>query len=83
MFKLAVLCAILAVAVAAPGGLTGIVLDHGVGPITAPLVVAHAAPAPAHVIAQPVAPAIHSAPIVTKTYLTHAALPVLSAHGLH
>ncbi|XP_076174422.1 uncharacterized protein LOC143150206 [Ptiloglossa arizonensis] len=85
MFKLAVLAAILAVATAAPGGLTGIVADHGIGPITAPLVLSHAAAiAPAaHVIAQPVAPIVHTAPVVTKTVLTAAPLPLLSAHGLH
>ncbi|XP_017796304.1 PREDICTED: uncharacterized protein LOC108577638 [Habropoda laboriosa] len=82
MFKLAVLAAILAVATAAPGGLTGIVADHGIGPITAPLVVSHAALPAAHVIAQPVAPIVRTAPIVTKTVLTAAPLPLLS-HGLH
>ncbi|CAL7937543.1 unnamed protein product [Xylocopa violacea] len=82
MFKLAVLAAVLAVAAAAPGGLTGIVADHGIGPITAPLVVGHAAPlAAAHVIAQPVAPIVRTAPIVTKSVLTAAPLPLLSAHG--
>ncbi|XP_003484802.1 flagellar hook-length control protein-like [Bombus impatiens] len=84
MFKLAVLAAVLAVATAAPGGLTGIIADHATGPITAPLVVSHAALAPAaHVIAQPVAPIVRTAPIVTKSVLTAAPLPLLSAHGLH
>ncbi|XP_003401598.1 flagellar hook-length control protein-like [Bombus affinis] len=85
MFKLAVLAAVLAVATAAPGGLTGIIADHATGPITAPLVVSHAAAlAPAaHVIAQPVAPIVRTAPIVTKSVLTAAPLPLLSAHGLH
>ncbi|CAK9824225.1 hypothetical protein ANTRET_LOCUS2426 [Anthophora retusa] len=84
MFKLAVLAAILAVATAAPGGLTGIIADHGVGPITAPLIVSHAAALPAAhaVIAQPVAPIVRTAPIVTKSVLTAAPLPLLS-HGLH
>ncbi|XP_012142573.1 uncharacterized protein LOC105662699 [Megachile rotundata] len=83
MFKLAVLAAILAVATAAPGGLTGIVGDHGIGPITAPVVLSHApALAAAHVIAQPVAPIVRTAPIVTKAVLTAPALPLLS-HGLH
>ncbi|CAD1480369.1 unnamed protein product, partial [Heterotrigona itama] len=79
----AVLVAILAVATAAPGGLTGIVADHGIGPIHAPLVVSHAAPAVAHVIAQPVAPIVRTAPIVTKSVLAHAPLPLLAAHSLH
>lgn len=78
----AVLAAILAVATAAPGGLTGIIADHAVGPITAPLVLSHAAPlAAAHVIAQPVAPVIRTAPIVTKSVLTAAPLPLLAGHG--
>ncbi|XP_066582578.1 uncharacterized protein [Prorops nasuta] len=61
MFKLAVLAAVLAVAVAAPGGLTGIVLDHGLGPIHAPQVISHSAPVAAHVVHQPV---VHQQPIV-------------------
>ncbi|XP_035728334.1 uncharacterized protein LOC118444295 [Vespa mandarinia] len=86
MFKLAVFAAILAVAVAAPGGLTGIAISPGTGPIHAPQVVAAAVPvAAAHVVAQPVAPAVHQTPIVTRTVLNHAAYaaPLLAAplHG--
>ncbi|XP_011644596.1 uncharacterized protein LOC105431842 [Pogonomyrmex barbatus] len=77
MFKLAVFAAILAVALAAPGGLTGVAISHGTGPILAPAVIS-AAPAlslgGAHVIAQPVAPAVHTPPVVTRT--------VLAGHGL-
>lgn len=82
IFPQAVLAAILAVATAAPGGLTGIVTDHGIGAIHAPLVVSAAALPAAHVIAQPVAPIVRTAPIVTKSVLTAAHLPLLS-HGLH
>ncbi|XP_034938291.1 uncharacterized protein [Chelonus insularis] len=72
MFKLIVLAAVLAVAAAAPGGLTGVVLDHGLGHIHAPAVISHAASHP-HVVHQPVAPVVHRAPIVTHTVLnTHA-----------
>ncbi|XP_053977654.1 uncharacterized protein LOC128875791 [Hylaeus volcanicus] len=82
MFKLAVLAAILAVATAAPGGLTGIVPDHAIGPIQAPLVLGAAVAAPvAHVISQPVAPIVRTPAIVTKSVLTAAPLPLLSAHG--
>ncbi|XP_054008711.1 flagellar hook-length control protein-like [Hylaeus anthracinus] len=83
MFKLAVLAAILAVATAAPGGLTGIVPDHAIGPIQAPLVLGAAAVAApvAHVISQPVAPIVRTPAIVTKSVLTAAPLPLLSAHG--
>ncbi|KAF7386893.1 hypothetical protein HZH66_011345 [Vespula vulgaris] len=64
----AVLAAILAVAVAAPGGLTGIAISPGTGPIHAPQVVSAAVPvAAAHVVAQPVAPVVHQTPIVTRT----------------
>ena len=63
----------MAVAAAFPGGLTGVVLDHGLGPIHAPQVVSHAV-SHAHVIAQPVAPVVHAAPIVTRT--------VINTHGL-
>nr|XP_012215021.1 PREDICTED: larval/pupal cuticle protein H1C-like [Linepithema humile] len=86
MFKLAVFAAVLAVAFAAPGGLTGIAVSHGIGPIVAPAVVsapvalAHAAPV-AHVIAQPIAPAVHSAPVVTRTVLAGHGAPLLSLHG--
>ncbi|XP_026825993.1 uncharacterized protein LOC113562077 [Ooceraea biroi] len=77
MFKLAVFAAILAVAFAAPGGLTGVSIEHpAIGPIVAP---AHVVAAPAlsygaHVIAQPIAPVVHSPAVVTKTYL--------AGHGL-
>lgn len=82
IFPQAVLAAILAVAVAAPGGLPGIIADHSIGPITAPLVVSHAAPlVAAHVVAQPVSPIVRTAPIVTKSVLTAAPLPLLSVHG--
>ncbi|XP_014608933.1 uncharacterized protein LOC122513725 [Polistes fuscatus] len=85
MFKLAVLAAILAVAAAAPGGLTGIAISAGTGPIHAPQVVAAAAPVAAHVVAQPVAPAVLQTPIVTRTVLNHAAYaaPLLHAAPLH
>ncbi|XP_011691916.1 PREDICTED: uncharacterized protein LOC105452486 [Wasmannia auropunctata] len=76
MFKLAVFVAILAVAFAAPGGLTGVAISSGLGPITAPQVIA-AGPAISHgavVLAQPIAPAVHTAPVVTRT--------VLAGHGL-
>ncbi|XP_018299797.1 uncharacterized protein [Mycetomoellerius zeteki] len=76
MFKLAIFAAILAVAVAYPGGLTGVAISHGLGPIVAPQVVA-AAPAISHgavLLAQPAAPAVHTPAIVTKT--------VWSGHGL-
>ncbi|XP_018349562.1 PREDICTED: uncharacterized protein LOC108752889 [Trachymyrmex septentrionalis] len=75
MFKLAVFAAILAVAVAYPGGLTGVAISHGLGPIVAPQVVA-AAPAISHgavVLAQPIAPVVHTPAVVTKT--------VLAGHG--
>ncbi|XP_018361770.1 PREDICTED: uncharacterized protein LOC108760366 [Trachymyrmex cornetzi] len=75
MFKLAVFAAILAVAVAYPGGLTGVAISHGLGPIVAPQVVA-AAPAISHgavLLAQPIAPAVHTPAVVTKT--------VLAGHG--
>ncbi|KAK2588581.1 hypothetical protein KPH14_006355 [Odynerus spinipes] len=85
MFKLAVLAAILAVAVAAPGGLTGIAISHGLGPIHAPAVVSAAVPVAAHVVAQPVAPVVHQTPIVTRTVLNHAAYaaPLLGHGSLH
>lgn len=54
---------------AAPGGLTGLVLDHGVGSIHAPNVISSAHIAPAHVVHQPIAPIVHSWPIVTRTVL--------------
>ncbi|XP_015602127.1 uncharacterized protein LOC107271061 [Cephus cinctus] len=74
MFKLAVLAAILAVAVAAPGGLTGIPISHGYGPVHAPNVISVApAHVATHVVAQPVAPVVHVAPIITRT--------VLNGHG--
>ncbi|XP_063982048.1 uncharacterized protein LOC135165050 [Diachasmimorpha longicaudata] len=85
MFKLAVLAAVLAVAVAAPGGLTGLVLDHGLGHIRAPQVIAHApVQHVAHVVHQPVAPIVHNTPIVTRTVLSsHApAVVSLAGHGL-
>ncbi|XP_011260789.1 cuticle protein 38-like [Camponotus floridanus] len=81
MFKLAVFAAILAVAFAYPGGLTGVAVSHGTGPIVAPAVVSHAAPvavAPVHVVAQPVAPAVHVAPVVTKTVVAAHAVPAYS-----
>ncbi|KAG7190899.1 hypothetical protein KM043_006959 [Ampulex compressa] len=82
MFKLAVFAAVLAVAVAAPGGLTGIAFSHGTGPIHAPAVISHAAPVyAAHVVAQPVAPVVHAAPIVTRTVLSGHGLAL--GHGLH
>ncbi|XP_020296233.1 cuticle protein 63-like [Pseudomyrmex gracilis] len=86
MFKLAVFLVILAVAFAAPGGLTGVAISAGTGPIVAPAVAAApalalAAHAPA-VIAQPIAPAVHTAPVVTRTVLAgHAAVPALALHG--
>ncbi|XP_012258772.1 uncharacterized protein LOC105687576 [Athalia rosae] len=75
MFKLIVLAAVLAVVAAAPGGLTGVPISYGHGPIVAPHVIA--APAvikTAHYVHQPIAPIVHSPPIVTKT--------VLAGHGL-
>ncbi|XP_076630381.1 uncharacterized protein LOC143346295 [Colletes latitarsis] len=83
MFKLAVLAAVLAVATAAPGGLTGIVADHAIGPIQAPLVLGAAVAAPAHAViaAQPVSPIVRTPAIVTKSVLTAAPLPLLAAHG--
>ncbi|KAL6435402.1 hypothetical protein ACFW04_005410 [Cataglyphis niger] len=84
MFKLAVFAAILAVAFAYPGGLTGIAVSHGTGPIVAPAVVAapHLALAPAHatVIAQPIAPAVHTPAVVTRTVLAGHGAP-LALHG--
>ncbi|XP_012529725.1 uncharacterized protein LOC105832933 [Monomorium pharaonis] len=75
MFKLAIFAAILAVAVAFPGGLTGVAIDAGLGPIHAPRVAIAAAPlAHAAVIAQPIAPVVHTPAVVTKT--------VLAGHGL-
>ncbi|KAL0107591.1 hypothetical protein PUN28_014712 [Cardiocondyla obscurior] len=74
----AIFAAILAIAYAAPGGLTGVAISSGLGPIHAPAIVAAAPVAAAHVIAQPIAPVVHTAPVVTRTYLTHAALPL---HG--
>ncbi|EFN65383.1 Orexin receptor type 2 [Camponotus floridanus] len=77
----AVFAAILAVAFAYPGGLTGVAVSHGTGPIVAPAVVSHAAPvavAPVHVVAQPVAPAVHVAPVVTKTVVAAHAVPAYS-----
>ncbi|XP_077263841.1 uncharacterized protein LOC143898332 [Temnothorax americanus] len=75
MFKLAVFAAILAVAFAYPGGLTGVAISHGVGPIVSPQVVAAPALSVGHaaVIAQPIAPAVHTPAIVTRT--------VLAGHG--
>ncbi|XP_011872948.1 PREDICTED: cuticle protein 64 [Vollenhovia emeryi] len=85
MFKLAVLAAILAVACAAPGGLTGLTYSgHSLGPIAAPAVISHA-PAlslGAHVVHQPIAPVVHSPPIVTKTVLTGHGLGLGLGHGL-
>ncbi|XP_076677265.1 uncharacterized protein LOC143373685 [Andrena cerasifolii] len=88
MFKLAVFAAILAVAVAAPGGLPSIrgIGDLGLGPIQAPVITSHAVSLPAaHVAVQAIAPLVHTAPIVTKNVLTAAPLPLLSAagHGWH
>ncbi|XP_029156861.1 uncharacterized protein LOC114929476 [Nylanderia fulva] len=85
MFKLAVFAAILAVAVAFPGGLTGVIVDAGTGPIHAPAVVApaiaHVAPVHAQLIAQPIAPVVHSPAVVTRTVLAgHGAVP-LALHG--
>ncbi|XP_070160730.1 uncharacterized protein [Polyergus mexicanus] len=91
MFKLAVFAAVLAVAFAYPGGLTGYSVSYGAGPISAPAVVkaaptlikapviALAAPAPVHaaVIAQPLSPVVHSPPVLTSSYVAHAPL------GLH
>ncbi|KAM0727267.1 hypothetical protein ACS0PU_006599 [Formica fusca] len=89
MFKLAVFAAILAVAFAYPGGLTGYAVSYGAGPISAPAVVksapvllkaapviALAAPAPVHatLIAQPYAPAVHTPPVLTSTYISKAPL---------
>ncbi|XP_043278063.1 uncharacterized protein [Venturia canescens] len=84
MFKLAVLAAVLAVAAAAPGGLTGVQVSHGLGPIHAPQVVSHAHQSYAHVVAQPVAPVVHAVPIVTHTVLnSHAPALALGHGGLH
>ncbi|XP_014479467.1 PREDICTED: uncharacterized protein LOC106746867 [Dinoponera quadriceps] len=84
MFKLAVFAAILAVACAAPGGVTGVVVRHELGGIAAPAVVGHG-PLLAHgaaVIAQPVAPIVHAPPVVTKTILAgHGAGLVGLGHG--
>ncbi|KAK0082598.1 hypothetical protein PV325_010144 [Microctonus aethiopoides] len=81
-----VLAAVLAVAAAAPGGLTGIVVDHGLGHIRAPQIISHAPVHHAvHVVHQPIAPIVHTAPIVTKTVLPshgHGVLVNLG-HGLH
>ncbi|XP_074114593.1 uncharacterized protein LOC141537484 [Cotesia typhae] len=79
MFKLIVVAGVLAVAAAAPGGLTGIHIDHGLGPIHAPHIFSHVDHhAHAHVVhsAPAVAPQVHVAPIVTKTVL-----PAVHGHG--
>lgn len=80
----AVLAALLAVAVAAPapGGLTGLVLDHGLGPIHAPRIVSHAPIHSAvHIVAQPVAPVVHAAPIITKTIIPSHGPIIALGHG--
>ncbi|XP_012283009.1 uncharacterized protein LOC105701140 [Orussus abietinus] len=82
MFKLAVLAAVLAVAVAAPGGLTGVPFSYGHGAIVAPNVISHAPAVAAHVVAQPVAPIVHAAPIVTRTVLPSHGSLLLGGHGL-
>ncbi|KMQ97939.1 protein kinase [Lasius niger] len=71
----AVFAAILAVAFAYPGGLTGIAVSHGLGPIVAPAVVSAPVALASHatVIAQPIAPAVHTPAVVTRT--------VLAGHG--
>ncbi|XP_033218671.1 uncharacterized protein LOC117174088 [Belonocnema kinseyi] len=81
MFKLAILAAVLAVAAAFPGGLTGVVLDHGLGPIHAPQVISHAV-SHAHVIAQPapVVHQVHQAPLVHHVPVVHQAPVVHQVH---
>ncbi|XP_051157359.1 uncharacterized protein LOC127279186 [Leptopilina boulardi] len=84
MFKLAILSAILAIATAFPGGLTGIVLNHDLGPIHTPQVISHGHVSHPHIIAQPIAPVVHSAPIVTRTFLpSHGHVLGHGLHGLH
>ncbi|XP_015522549.1 uncharacterized protein [Neodiprion pinetum] len=84
MFKLVVLAAVLAVVAAVPGGHTGVPISWGHGPIVAPQVISHAVPVlRAHVVHQPIAPVVHSPPVVTKTVLAghgYAPVPVWGHH---
>ncbi|XP_001600765.1 histidine-rich glycoprotein-like [Nasonia vitripennis] len=86
MFKLALFAALLAVACAAPGGLTGHIVDHGLGHIHAPNVVSHSHGNHVAVIAQPVAHApvhaavVHSAPLVHHEPLIAHHAPIIAHH---
>ncbi|XP_057341256.1 uncharacterized protein LOC130678202 [Microplitis mediator] len=76
MFKLIVVAAVLAVAAAAPGGYTGIHVDHGLGPIHAPHVVSHVD----HHLGTHV---VHSAPAVAPAHVVHSAHVVHAAPLVH
>ncbi|XP_058809880.1 histidine-rich glycoprotein-like [Phymastichus coffea] len=90
MFKLVTVLSLLGVACAAPGGLTGHIVDHGLGHIHAPNVVDHGHPHHVSVIAQPEpvhAPALHAAPLHVEHHhsvpVIHYPAPVVHAplHG--